>query len=163
MCRCPSSTLWSATSCWLPRTLTCGSSCSKYRSRLGPGHLRSRGLQSSSAVPPLPGLAAASHNYLIILAKEENKQNTEKVCMRVQWGPRLWLTFLPFSFHLLQAARGWADHSGNSTLGSSGTGGEEGKKPTILIPAPILSSRWHGGSLARLGPWLTSDSIFDCN
>lgn len=75
MCRCPSSTLWSATSCWLPRTLICGSSCSKYRSRTGPDHLRSRGLQSSSAVPPLPGLAAASHNYLIILAKEANKQN----------------------------------------------------------------------------------------
>lgn len=70
--------------------------------------------------------------------------------MRVQRGPCLWLTFLPFASHLLQAARGWADHSGNSTLGSSGTGGKEGKKPTTLTPAPILTSRWHGGSLAGL-------------
>lgn len=73
--------------------------------------------------------------------------------MRVQRGPCLWLTFLPFASHLLQAARGWADHSGNSTLGSSGTGGEEGKEPTTLTPAPILTWRWHGGSLAGLrGP-----------
>lgn len=73
--------------------------------------------------------------------------------MRVQQGPCLWLTFLPFASHFLQAARGWADHSGNSTLASSGTGGAEGKKSTTLTPSPICTLRWHGGSLAGLrGP-----------
>jgi hypothetical protein len=32
-------------------------------------------LLPGTSVPSTPGLAAASHDYLIILAKEENKQN----------------------------------------------------------------------------------------